>query len=77
MIWFCGLLIFQQTEVNEINVCEHVLSANCHLYWIPPPPNPRVCVLSPLLYILYTGDCRSNQEKSYLVSLLMTVLSLL
>ena len=24
-------------------------------------------VLSPLLYILYTYDCRSNQESSYLV----------
>ena len=45
------------------SVCEHVLSASCHLYWIPP----GVCVLSPLLYIMYTDDCRSNQENSYLV----------
>ena len=45
------------------SVCEHVLSASCHLYWIPP----GVCVLSPLLYIMYTDDCRSNQENSYIV----------
>ena len=36
------------------NVCEYVvLSASC--------------VLSPLLYILYSDDCRSNQGNSYLV----------
>ena len=45
------------------SVCEHVvLSASCHLYWIPPG-----VVLSSLLYIVYTDDCRSNQENSYLV----------
>ena len=45
-------------------VCEHVgFSASCHLYWISPGG-----VLSPLLYILYTYDCRSNQGSSYLVT---------
>ena len=45
------------------SVCDHVvLSASCHLYWIPPG-----VVLSSLLYIMYTDDCRSNQENSYLV----------
>ena len=29
--------------------------------------SPQGCVLSPLLYIMYTNDCRSNQENSYLV----------
>ena len=32
------------------------------MYWIPPG-----LVLSSLLYIMYTDDCRSNQENSYLV----------
>ena len=29
--------------------------------------DPPMGVLSPLLYILYSDDCRSNQENSYLV----------
>ena len=29
--------------------------------------SPQGCVLSPLLYILYSDDCRSNQGNSYLV----------
>ena len=29
--------------------------------------SPQGCVLSPLLYILYTDDCRSNQENSFLI----------
>ena len=28
---------------------------------------PKACVPSPLLYLLYIDDCRSNQENSYLV----------
>ena len=61
MARFCGLSIFLQTGVNKC--CDHVvLSASCHLYWIPPG-----LVLSSLLYIMYTDDCRSNQENSYLV----------
>ena len=30
--------------------------------------SPHGCAISPLLYILYTDDCRSNQENSYLVT---------
>ena len=29
--------------------------------------SPQRCVLSPLLYIMYTADSRSNQENSYLL----------
>ena len=49
------------------NVCESVVhSASCHLYWIPP----GVCSFSPPPlppYILYSDDCRSKQENTYLV----------
>ena len=56
-------LIYFFNKHNATSVCEHVvLNANCHLYWIP-----QECVVSHLLYILYTDDCRSNQESSYLV----------
>ena len=29
--------------------------------------SPQGCVLSPLLYILYTNDCRSSQENGSLI----------
>ncbi len=31
--------------------------------------SPQGCVLSPLLFILYTDSCRANQENSYLVKI--------
>ena len=44
------------------SVCEHVLSVSCRCTGSPL----GVCPLL-LLYIVYTVDCRSNQENSYLV----------
>ena len=50
-------------------ICEHgVLCASCHPH-CTPPPLPTGCVLCPLLNILYTDDCRSNQENIYIIKL--------
>ena len=50
------------------NVCEHVgFRASCHLYWISRGGGGGGGGSFCLLYILYTYDCRSNQESSYLV----------
>ena len=57
----CGLLNFLTDRCQQVfvNMLSSVQSVTC-------TESPQGCVLTPLLYILYTDDCRSNQENSYL-----------
>ena len=43
------------------------LTDRCQQVVVTCTRSPQGCVLSPLLYILYTDDSRSNQENTYLV----------
>ena len=53
---------FYRTDAKQVfvNILSSARAVTC-------TGSPQGCVLSPLLYVLHTGDCRSNQENSYLV----------
>ena len=59
VLWSIGFLTNRLQRVF-VNGCFAELSLTC-------TGSPQGCVLSPLLYILYTDDCRSNHLNRFLV----------
>ena len=49
------------------NKCQQVFVNMSSARAVTYTGSPQGCVLSPLLYILYTDDCHSNRENSYLI----------
>ena len=59
VLWIVDFLTNRCQQVF-VNMLSSVRAVTC-------TGSPLGCVLSPLLYIMYTDDCRSIQENSYLV----------
>ena len=57
-LWIIDFLI-NRSQRDFVNGCFSELSLTC-------TGSPQGCVLSPVLYILYTDDCRSNHLNRFL-----------